>query len=230
MLFRSGDITTTNTSTATLFQPIGVTLNENISLPAGVIPLFEYGKGIGVFGCVSVSAPYFMSEDEAFAILKAAFAEAKVELSKNNKEKQAIFPATIIVARGDNEPRMITNSLMIDGLANDMSVEFVSQSDVMKWRHDNTTGSIISFYAIKNDAKILAENNPGLVVFYDPVSLVGSVRDRIEQKKGESDEDFHARYLDTRASSPNEARSKSEQQLRNQVRAFIEWLNAEGMR
>ena len=51
-----GDITTTNASAATLFQPIGVALNENISLPAGVIPLFEYGDGIGAFGCVSVAA------------------------------------------------------------------------------------------------------------------------------------------------------------------------------
>ena len=230
----SDDITTTNTSTATLFQPIGVTLNENTSLPAGVIPLFEYGEGIGVFGCVSVAAPYFMSEDEAFAILKAAFAEAKVELSKNIKKQSAILPVTIIDTWDDNAPKLIHGSLTSDGLANGMPVEFVSRADVRAWEYKPTgpqSDTIsVSSYHMKGAAKTLAENNPGLVVFYDPVFYLDPLNIRIERKNGGSDEDFYTRYLAARASAENEALIKSEQQLRNQVRAFIEWLNAEGMR
>ena len=224
-----GDMSTINASAATLFQPIGVTLSENISLPSGVVPLFEYGEGIGAFGCVSVASPYFMSEDEAFAILKAAFAEAKVELSKNIKEQQIILPANIIAARGDDAPETIASSLMLDGLANGMPVEFVSEADVVAWKYGRPD-PIVSFYQIKNIAQTLSENNPGLVVFYDPVSYAHSESKRTEQKKGESREAFRARYQALCDHVENETIIESEQQLRNQVRAFIEWLNAEGMR
>ena len=201
-----GDITTTSPSAAATFQPIGVTSGENISFPTGIIPLFEYGGGTGSFGCVSVAAPYFMSEDEAFAIMKAAFAEANMELSKNRKGQQTILPLAIIAARGDDAPETITSSMMLDGLANDMPVEFVSQADIVKWKYLLDTGLSIRSYYMKYAAQILTKNNPGVVVFYDPVSYVGSKNTRME------------------------ARTESEQQLRNQVRAFIEWLNAEGMR
>ena len=33
--------------------------------PAMVAPIFEHGGGSGSFGCVSVVAPYFLSEEEA---------------------------------------------------------------------------------------------------------------------------------------------------------------------
>ena len=206
-----GDITTTNTSAVATLQPIGVTLNENTSLPAGIIPLFEYGYGIGAFGCVSSTAPYFMSEDEAFAIMKAAFAKAKIELSKNIKGQQIILPlpTNVIAERGDNDPETLASSLMLDGFADGMPVEFVSGVDVVAWKYDSH--GTVSYYRTKSAAQTLAENNPGLVVFYDPVS--------------------HFKFSGFASNwKMKKARRKSEQQLRNQVRAFIEWLNAEGMR
>ena len=213
-----------------LFRSIGVTSGENISFPTGIIPLFEYGGGTGSFGCVSVAAPYFMSEDEAFAIMKAAFAEANMELSKNRKGQQTVLPLSIIAARGDDAPETITSSMMLDGLANDMPVEFVSQADIVKWKYLLDTGLSIRSYYMKYAAQILTKNNPGVVVFYDPVSYAHSESKRTEQKKGESREAFRARYQALCDHVENETIIESEQQLRNQVRAFIEWLNAEGMR
>ena len=67
-----------------------------------------------------------MSEGEAFAIMKAAFAETKVELGKNNKEQPVILPVIVIYTWYSHPPEPIHSSLMPGGLANDIFVEFVS--------------------------------------------------------------------------------------------------------
>jgi len=195
------------------------TLNETRPIPAGTaIPLFEYGEGTGAFGCVSIAAPVFMSEEEAFAILSAAFAKAGLELDQSAQTlKRANIPVTNVnyedikrTKRGDLEP---------DGQLTGLPVEFVSKQDVSAWEGNTGTHSSVSLYAFKQTAKLLAKKNPGLVVFYDPVTYWD-----IAQGQGNHTGEF------TYEKTEQDARAESEKLLRQQVSAFLQWLETEGAR
>ena len=194
------------------------------------IPLFEFGEGTGAFGCVSVSAPVFLSEEEAFAILSAAFAEAGLDLRPNGKIlRSAALPVTDIY-RGTEEGKQKTKrgSLTTDGTLENLPVEFVSAEDVQAWHADTGMWSSVTLYPVKQSAKVLAENNPGLVVFYDPMGSADYENLwSMQQKAGESDEAYGARWDAARAKLDREARALSEKQLRQQAAAFLQWLSAE---
>jgi len=186
-------------------------------VPANVVvPLFEYGSGTGSIGCVSIAAPVFLSEEEAFAILSAAFAEAGLTLGRGAQPiKKANLPVTnIYFSFGEDPDKMKTKrgTLEPDGLVAGLRVEFVSTQDIEVWHADTGMMSSVSVYPLKQTAKILAENNPGLVVFYDPVTYWDIA------KMGGSTGEF--RYLPTE----KEARAESEQLLRQQAEAFLRWM------
>ena len=197
------------------------------------IPLFEYGEGTGAFGCVSVAAPVFLSEEEAFAILSAAFAEAGLELRPDAKViRQATLPVTNIY-RGTSEDNVKTKrgSLTADGMLTQLPVEFVSTEDVQAWHADTGMMSSVTLYPVKQSAKVLAENNPGLVVFYDPMGSADyESLWNMQQKQGESDEAYWVRRDAARNKLEQEARAESERQLRQQAAAFLQWISAEGAR
>jgi len=190
-------------------------------LLAGTIPLFEFGEGTGAFGCVSVTAPVFMSEEEAFAILSTEFAEAGIMIRRNSKIQQAILPITDRYSFANDDPLQTKKGALIpDGTLNDMPVEFVSRADVDAWeREDYTMRISVDEFNMKEAAQTLAENNPGLIVFYDPVT---AWMDEIYEERWEMKYDG--------AHTEADARAESEQLLRQQVQAFLQWLQEEGAR
>ena len=196
------------------------------------IPLFEFGTGSGAFGCVMVTAPVFMSEEEAFAILSAAFAEAGLELRPDTKAlKNAALPAAKIYASSDGDGKLKTKrgDLVPDGRLAELPVEFVSVDDVQAWHADTGQWSSVTLYPVKQSAKLLAEKNPGLVVFYDPIGSADyESLWNMEQKNGESDEAYWARREAVRNKLDQDARAESERLLREQAAAFLCWLSAEG--
>ena len=90
--------------------------------------------------------------------------------------------------------------------------------------------STVSSYQIKETAQTLTHSNPGLVVFYDPVALpdIKSLME-LEQGENESDQDYWDRRYTAYSEATNKARIDSEQLLREQVDAFIAWLQTEGI-
>jgi len=199
------------------------------------IPLFEYGEGTGSIGCVSIAAPVFLSEEEAFAILQTAFAEAGLDLRPDGKTiRPATLPVTDLYPRYDDTEKAMKSkrgSLTTDGALDQLPVEFVSTQDVQAWHADTGMWSSVTLYPVKQSAKVLAENNPGLVVFYDPMGSADyEVLWNMQQKKGESDEAYGARWDAARIKLEQEARAQSEQLLRKQAEAFMQWLSAEGAR
>jgi len=184
------------------------------------IPLFEYGDGTGTIGCVSVAATIFMSEEEAFAILSSVLKEAGLMLSSRGLTLQdANIPVTSRLypppySSETTQGELVANAL--DGLFETLPVRFVSSEDVFAWdEFQGNRAVIVDVYRIKEAAEVLSVNNPGLVVFYDPVSRA-KVTD-------------WANYSDEVAPTQEEARARSAQLLRQQAEAFIEWLNAEGL-
>jgi len=196
-------------------------MGESLPIAAGTkIPLFEYGNGTGSIGCVSVAAPVFLSEEEAFAILSTAFAEAGVMLRRNSKARQATLPVTIINEYDDKATKTKKGRLKPDALFDEIPLVFVSQEDVISWEYKAVgpifSSSSVSSYSMKDAAQTLAENNPGLVVFYDPVTYW--------TEGGESIDWFSCMETE------QEARAESQRLLRQQVQAFLQWLAKEGTR
>jgi len=194
------------------------------------IPLFEFGEGTGSIACVAVTAPAFMSEEEAFAIIAAAFSEAGLLMTHYpGNIKDMTLPVTNLFGE-DVENKTVQGTLTPDGklTSYDLPVAFVSTNDVHKWHKELGDGPYVSsssFY-IKQAAQTLAENNAGLVVFYDPAAgmIDGEKWWGLEREANESDESFSARADAVREEVIKSALAESEKLLRQQVEAFITWL------
>ena len=212
-----------------------LSLDERI-IPSGVVvPIFEYGRGTGSIGCMSISAPVFLSEEEAFAILAATFAEAGLTLSSTHLAlENASIPATHIYANSsgstDSSITLTQGVLSVDGvleLGQSVSIEFVSTKDLDVWQGGPAGWSTVQTYDLIGIARALATNNPGLIVFYDPVVYPQGL-EYIERLPDESAFDYQGRSLAIRSESEREAREQAEALLREQALAFIDWLTVSG--
>lgn len=200
------------------------------------IPLFEFGDGTGGIGCVAIVAPVFMSEEEAFEVISAAFAEAGLHITRQVGTLEDVnIPITNLGGRSDGQDvtdpnAIVQGSLKPDGMltTHDLPIAFVSTTDVANWHKDIDDEPRISWstFHIKQAARTLADNNAGLVVFYDPVA--GELNREslwdFEREDGESDEAYNERYRTFIIEKEKEALVESEQLLRQQVEAFISWL------
>jgi len=195
------------------------------------IPLFEYGVGTGGIGCEAVIAPVFLSEEEAFAILAAAFADAGVTLGRGGGAIGNINLPVTNIDGATVEPNATTQGALDPaGMLEEhgLPVAFVSMGDVRSWHQDIGDGPQMSWnsFDIVGAARTLAENNPGIVVFYDPVEgrVDYSELWSLEREDGESEEDYHARWAESIRELEQAARTESEDMLRRQIDAFIAWL------
>ncbi len=166
------------------------------------VPFFEYGNGRGSFGCMSVAAPVFLSEEEARqVILEEAL---KYGLSfKDNKTIKTKIPVTYL---SENKMDLIKGKLELDGYdETGIGFEFVSKEDYLKFNtvNDEMLSSVVS-YNIKDAAKAISDNIDNTAVFYDPISY-----DSEKYRYGTEEE--------------------SKELLRKQVKDFIEWLIGQGV-
>lgn len=199
-----------------------------------LIPVFEYGEGTGTIGCESVAAPVFLSEEEAFAIIAAVFAENGMTLSRGGDElTDAALPVTNMYSGwtdGDDAKSITQGMLAPDGSLEEenLPVEFISTTDVQRWQKDTGMMSSVATFAVKDAAQVLAENNPGLVVFYDPIASSVNYQElwEMRQESGETEAEYNIRYDAKIRELSETSRAESEQLLRQQVEAFIEWLGA----
>ena len=196
------------------------------------VPLFEYGVGTGSVGCVAVIAPVFLSEEEAFAILSAAFADAGITMWQGGSTLRSInLPVTNVQGRAVEPNATLQGHLAPTGRLEgyNLPVAFVSTRDVRNWHQDIVSDepilSMTRFNVIRA-ARTLAENNPRLVVFYDPIEGKLDYRElwALKRESGESDEDFYARRSALKKELEQAARTESEEMLRRQIDAFIAWL------
>jgi len=219
------------------------------------VPLFEYGEGRGAFGCVSVTAPLFLSEDEAAQIIIDEADKLGVEFNRRSAPtvSNANIPETSLGNYDDLGT--VKGELKTDGHSEDaaFSFEFVSRDDYLEWEAPGKGPmSTVSRYDIKDAAKRLAENNKNVAVFYDPMSLIERTDDfytkydawfadfvkskgldmtgdyyikLTDEDRETADKKWREMYEETREA----ARIRSESDLRAQVKGFIEWLKGQGV-
>ncbi|MCX7747283.1 MAG: hypothetical protein N2645_10385 [Clostridia bacterium] len=216
-------------------------------------PLFIHGEGLGGFGCVSVLPPAFLSEDEAYQVIREEMQRYGIEIKDgDHKIKDTWIPDTNIYPRFDNgviEPDDQNNEkdggvtkvkvvakpksekeeyhiddLQLDGYDKDKKIgfEFVSTHDYISWKKDQSgiTSSVESYNllsAAKTLRNGLGENVKGetIAVFYDPIASM-PVDDMMSDKTSAEEKVKKIKELST-------------ENLREQVKDFLNWLKAEGI-
>ncbi len=225
---------------------------SNRKIAANVIPgqkaspIFEHGEGSGSYGCVSVSPPVFLSEEEALEVIIEEAAkyglnfypgaeelETSIELNTTQVQEEIVFSNTTIIDRDtsvkiDNSSHKYTRAgkIVLDGGNEDgrISFEYVSVDDFKQWNPNFSEVSIFYTYDIKKTAQTFVENikdntNHSYVgTFYDPMPCT-----EIELTAEDSGIHYTEKEFETKSLEA------SENDLREQVRDFICWLKAEGV-
>jgi hypothetical protein len=199
-------------------------------------PLFEHGIGVGVFGCVSVAAPIYLSEDDAFAVIKDEFERMNLTVVQGgcmveNIQIPKINPYFSLDGE-ENKIQTQNGSFEFDFAVMESPVvmEYVSINDMRMWEsvepdeNGETWVSSILSYNYKEAAQVLNtslnETSSETVhgVFYDPAEWADL--DGIPE-----DDDWE----ETFSKLAGEARQRAADILREQVKDFLEWLSAQGV-
>jgi hypothetical protein len=210
-----------------------------------VAPVFSHGNGRGATGCVMVSPPAFLSEDEALQIIGEELAEYGVELGP-----ESVVGGVTIAPRYHRlvgewgqgpiiEDSQSSKPFEIDAVDPELgvAVEFVSA-----YEYEEVGGlgsgaveldprgnivaameSSVESYDFKECAEHIARRieDQGLTpvhvgVFYDPMAELNPLEERMLQDMSGTWEQIEAAR-----------RKKSRELLREQVRDFVEWLEAQ---
>ncbi len=218
---------------------LGGTLSVALAAESGrVAPLFVHGEGRGSFGCMVVNPPVFLTEDEGRQVIQDEARKAGLHFEADGLvHKGAEIPVTdpfsyVASLRGqeketEREPKTQKIPLVLDGYDREKKVayELVSLEDFQAWKEKNPRMmSSVSSYDLQGTAealrKGLAAHPPEAVVgvFYTPASVAPNPP---EPKDG----DWKAWGEKKKAA----ARPLNEEELRKQVRDFIQWLKAQGV-
>ncbi len=202
-----------------------------------VAPIFQHGEGRGATGCVVLSPPVFLSEEEGMQILREELAKYQIHLKEGGILEGVRIPARMEDFRwvtsedgrrefkeGPVEIPGQAKPLKLDGIDSDkkIAVEFVSQNDYSALGGVMSSSSVQD-YEFMDVAKGVAETvqkqgktEVFLGVFYDPL-----VQEPLPGPPKEGDKvDWRALWEERRVKSKKE----SERLLRRQVQDFVGWL------
>ena len=210
-----------------------------------VAPVFVHGEGTGSIGCVMIAPPVFMSEQEALAIIKNEMKSAGVDFyatppkkytatqNKREKKEDSYW--------GDYETVLGGGKIGLD-LYDDkksVAVTFISMDEAeekyLPDKDGNTMGSSVTSYRPRELAELsvgdFAKQNGDISigVFYDPgTDWQSEEYQKILEEynnydsKGKSWGEASEQY-------ENDTKAMIEEDLRQQVRDFIEWLQGQGI-
>jgi hypothetical protein len=191
-----------------------------------VAPVFEHGSGRGSFGCVSVAPPAFLSEEEAFQVIQEELNSYNIKLEKNTLTIENIkVPETKYYLHDSSIDTTVKRNLELDGYDKEKKIafEFISEEDYANWQGEEEVASSVSDYDFLATAKMLqnelGKQNKGtnIGIFYDPMTKL-SQEEREEIIKSEDWNSLRKR-----------AWEMTKEDLRRQVRDFIEWLKGQGV-
>ncbi|HPT78112.1 MAG TPA: hypothetical protein PK830_03290 [Candidatus Atribacteria bacterium] len=187
--------------------------------PALVAPIFVHGDGRGGFGCVSVAPPVFLSEEEAMDVIRAEAEAAGISLDSGSLTLKGVrIPKTRYY---DTTKDTKKGDLELDGYDPDkgIAVEFVSLEDYHNWHVTEFSWASAGSYSFIDAARLLRDGLEGKTqrttvgVFYDSAPF--------DMSLWEKDLSFEE--------MEEELKMQSIENLRKQVRDFIEWLEGEGI-
>jgi len=207
--------------------PDNITMGEVASPPIYGTPFFEHGEGIGVYGCMAVAAPIFLSEADAFAIIRDEFQKLNLTVVQSDATVTTRIP--MVDTNGSDQPINTQEGQLVFDFAvqgTTIAMEYVSHDDLQAWESTPSQSSV-STYPYKEAARALNNslNDTDLPnkhgVFYTPAVQA----------------DYSELYTITdpdawEAASEQltlETQQRTEEALRAQVQDFIAWLSAQGV-
>ncbi|MCL2813026.1 MAG: hypothetical protein FWD23_00345 [Oscillospiraceae bacterium] len=215
-----------------------------------VAPIFVHGEGTGAIGCVMIVPPVFMSEQEALAIIKDEAKIGGLDFNADPPEYTATKNKTETKYSWDWQNKYVLGSgnVGLDLYDNKKGVAAayipMKSSEML---YPNGPQSSVTNYAPRELAKLTAEDfaqqkgDIALGVFYEPGSDWEAIQSLIEDYQNKTSKIYHEYYDEQ---NPDEYRKKydeaqreyeaeikllAEEDLRAQVRDFIEWLQAQGI-
>lgn len=195
----------------------------------GTIPLFPHGDGRGSYGCVSVAPPVFLSEEEAIQVIREEAAAQGVYFDETI-DIEGTFPATTGMPDSPVMPAKYPGtwegSLSLDGYDPNLNLgfEYVSSEDIVSWNSDTGPIATVTENDYKGTAQRLSDATENVAVFYDPAS-----QDYEAFDEGFDWDDPNANLREYEAQYTAEQKEKVIEDLRAQVRDFLEWLKGQGV-
>lgn len=206
-----------------------------------VAPIFAHGEGRGATGCVVVSPPVFLSEEEGMQILREELSKYKIELKPGGVLEGVLVPHRLIedkITKNEKGEEIYTTTevevpshtepFKLSGIDSDrrIAVEFVSKKQYFNQggAMDGSTGSNYDFKTVANRLASLAEkqgkDHVFLGVFYDP--LERPPKEEKEDKKSGKEEKEDRKTK--RERWKKKMKTESENLLRQQAQDFVAWL------
>ncbi|MDF2673838.1 MAG: hypothetical protein K0R09_2103 [Clostridiales bacterium] len=205
-----------------------------------VAPVFDHANGRGSFGCMSISPPSFLSEEEAFQVIQEEGKKFGISFEKEGLNIENVsIPETKYFLKPEEQVEgnksykdnggvidsSKTGDLKLDGYdsVKKIGYEFVSREDYDNWKVEEGIYSSVQDFDFLSTANLLRDgllkNNgeASIGVFYNPMVNLSREELRIE------DEDRDWEALDAKV------KSMGEDELRKQVKDFLEWLKAQGI-
>jgi hypothetical protein len=154
-----------------------------------VAPVFVHGEGSGAIGCIVMSPPVFISEDEAIKII---LDKLKAEGYNFSRENSPTFSFEVLpIANERDEPKGKAKiELKMDAYNSNSkwAIQFISTGDHDKFKNE---GSSVVSYDLKQVAEIInqelkKQKKTNAVVFYDPVTRAGDDQDKYKQAKADA--------------------------------------------
>lgn len=177
-----------------------------------IAPLFIHGSGTGATGCIVMSPPVFLPEEEAIEII----------LSQLKKEG---FQFEI---RDHILPGVFTREVMAtyDGKWNPKKIELDVQYPFYFDLYDKQHNLGIKFVSGENYFKLGGPSNTSTVQGYNMIDIAQAVREKLRDYNKTNAAVFydplnHEKYP---RGSHKEALKQAGQELRKQVNNFIRWL------
>jgi hypothetical protein len=189
------------------------------------VPIFEHGTGRGSFGCSSVAPPAFISEEEAFQVIQEEGKKYGLVFDKKDLKLENVkIPETKYMLSTVNGKSAAIDStrkgnLVLDGYdeAKKVGFEFISTDDYEEWQIKSNTRSTVDEFDFLSTAKLLqsgineSKSESSVGIFYNPMmSLKASEKLDIDALQ-------------------NYTTDSAKEDLRKQVKDFLQWLKAQGI-
>lgn len=214
-----------------------------------IAPIFRHGEGRGSFGCVAVSPPVFLSEEEALVVIGEELGRKGVALS----QRATVWTDTPVAPRtvervftkkeGEKDKPPVEDtanakSLVVDAVdpGKGIAVEYIAQANYETLGGvDPYRGSTVSSFDFIDAAGYLARKaavhheagKRWMGVFYDPMGRAPEAQ-RAEMPAGLDEKAKEAWWKQDWEQRTAAARKVAVEQLRLQVRDFVAWLEAQG--
>ncbi|UCH97234.1 MAG: hypothetical protein JSV88_10390 [Candidatus Aminicenantes bacterium] len=181
-----------------------------------IAPLFIHGSGTGATGCIVMSPPVFLPEEEAVEIILSQLKTEGFQFEMRDHILPGVFTREVIATyEAKWKPRQI-----------ELDVQYPFYFDL----YDEQLNLGIKFVSRENYFKLGGPANTSSVQDYNMIDIAQAVREKLSDYNKTNAAVFYdpmVNYERYPRGSRKEALKQAGRELRNQVNNFIHWLKHE---